>query len=66
MLAESEDVLRSTELEYARDLLCYTPTCSTTGSATFTVRGVPGARRSRSSTGYWFDTGVPLVIDLQP
>jgi hypothetical protein len=65
MLAEPEDVLRSTELEYARDLLCYPANLFDYGECDLHCARPAGPAKIEELHRYWFDTGVPLVIDLQ-
>lgn len=54
------------ELEQARDALCGTVHLIDYGECSLHLRGLPTRNRIRDLHRYWFETGIPLVIDLAP
>lgn len=53
------------ELEQARRALTETVDLFDYGECTLHLRGLPTRAKIRKLHAYWFDTGVPLVIELE-
>lgn len=53
------------ELEEARQALRETVNVFDYGECSLHLRGLPTRAKIRELHGYWFDTGVPLVIELR-
>jgi deazaflavin-dependent oxidoreductase (nitroreductase family) len=53
------------ELEQARKALSDTVNLFDYGECSVHLRGLPMRAKIRELHGYWFDTGVPLVIELR-
>jgi deazaflavin-dependent oxidoreductase (nitroreductase family) len=53
------------ELEQARQALSETVDLFDYGECSVHLRGLPTRAKIRELHGYWFDTGVPLVIELR-
>lgn len=53
------------ELEQARQALSETVDLFDYGECSLHLRGLPTRAKIRELHGYWFDTGIPLVIELR-
>jgi deazaflavin-dependent oxidoreductase (nitroreductase family) len=53
------------ELERAREAFCETVVPVDYGECCLHLRGMPSRSKIQELHRYWFDTGVPLVIDLR-
>jgi deazaflavin-dependent oxidoreductase (nitroreductase family) len=53
------------ELAEAREALCETVTLNDYGECSLHLRGRPTRAKIKELHRYWFDTGIPLVIDLK-
>jgi deazaflavin-dependent oxidoreductase (nitroreductase family) len=52
------------ELEHAREALCETVNLFDYGECGVHLRGLPTRAKIKELHRYWFDTGIPLVVDL--
>ena len=52
------------ELERAREAICETVNASDYGECLLHLRGLPTRAKIEALHRYWFDTGIPLVVDL--
>jgi deazaflavin-dependent oxidoreductase (nitroreductase family) len=52
------------ELAEARDALCETVNLFDFGECNVHLRGLPTPSKIKELHHYWFDTGIPLVVDL--
>jgi deazaflavin-dependent oxidoreductase (nitroreductase family) len=52
------------ELEQAREAICETVHMTDYDECTLHLRGFPTREKIRALHRYWFDTGIPLVIEL--
>jgi deazaflavin-dependent oxidoreductase (nitroreductase family) len=52
------------ELEQAREAVCATVTWFDYGECDLHVRGLPTRAKIEDLHRYWFDTGIPLVVEL--
>jgi deazaflavin-dependent oxidoreductase (nitroreductase family) len=53
------------ELEQAREALCETVNLFDYGECDLHLRGLPTRAKIKKLHRYWFDTGIPLVVELQ-
>jgi len=53
------------ELARARDIFCEPVHLVDYGESVLHLKGLPSHRKIRDLHRYWFDTGVPLVAELQ-
>jgi deazaflavin-dependent oxidoreductase (nitroreductase family) len=53
------------ELAEAREAFCETVNVFDYGECSVHLRGLPNRSKVKELHGYWFDTGVPLVVDLR-
>jgi hypothetical protein len=53
------------ELEQAREALCETVTLFDYGECDLHLHGLPTRAKIKELHRYWFDTGVPLVVELR-
>jgi deazaflavin-dependent oxidoreductase (nitroreductase family) len=53
------------ELERAREIFCEPVHMVDYGECVLHLKGLPSRRKIRDLHRYWFDTGVPLVAELQ-
>jgi deazaflavin-dependent oxidoreductase (nitroreductase family) len=53
------------ELERAGEALCETVNLFDYGECDLHLRGLPTRAKIKDLHRYWFDTGIPLVVDLQ-
>jgi deazaflavin-dependent oxidoreductase (nitroreductase family) len=52
------------ELERAREAVCETVNLFDYGECSVHLRGLPSRAKIKELHRYWFDTGIPLVVDL--
>jgi deazaflavin-dependent oxidoreductase (nitroreductase family) len=52
------------ELEHAREAVCETVNASDYGECLLHLRGLPTREKIMALHRYWFDTGIPLAVDL--
>jgi deazaflavin-dependent oxidoreductase (nitroreductase family) len=52
------------ELTEARDALCETVNLMDYGECALHLRGLPTRAKIKELHRYWFDTGIPLVVEL--
>jgi deazaflavin-dependent oxidoreductase (nitroreductase family) len=52
------------ELAEAREALCETVNLFDYGECSVHLRGLPSRAKIKELHRYWFDTGIPLVVDL--
>jgi deazaflavin-dependent oxidoreductase (nitroreductase family) len=52
------------ELEQAREAICETVHLTDYDECTLHMRGLPSREKIRAMHRYWFDTGIPLVVEL--
>jgi deazaflavin-dependent oxidoreductase (nitroreductase family) len=53
------------ELERARKAICVTVNASDYGECLLHLRGLPTREKINALHRYWFDTGIPLVVELR-
>jgi deazaflavin-dependent oxidoreductase (nitroreductase family) len=53
------------ELEQARRVMCDTVTLFDYGECDLHIRGLPTRNKIVKLHSYWFDTGIPLVVELR-
>lgn len=53
------------ELEQAREALCETVNLFDYGACDLHLRGLPTRAKIKKLHRYWFDTGIPLVVELR-
>ncbi len=53
------------ELEQAREALCETVNLFDYGECDLHLRGLPTRTKIKKLHHYWFDTGIPLVVELR-
>lgn len=61
----ARELSEAAELEQARQALTETVDLFDYGECSIHLRGLPTRAKIRELHGYWFDTGVPLVIELR-
>jgi deazaflavin-dependent oxidoreductase (nitroreductase family) len=54
------------EREHARSMICDTVYRFDYGECTLHLRGFPSRTQIEELHRYWFDTGIPVAIDLKP
>ena len=54
------------ELEQAREAICETVHLTDYDECTLHMRGLPSREKIKAMHRYWFDTGIPLVVELGP
>jgi hypothetical protein len=52
-------------LERARQAICETVNLSDYGECALHLRGRPTREKIKELHRYWFDTGIPIVVELQ-
>jgi deazaflavin-dependent oxidoreductase (nitroreductase family) len=52
------------ELAHAQEAICETVNVSDYGECLLHLRGLPTREKIEALHRYWFDTGIPLVVDL--
>ncbi|HME05000.1 MAG TPA: nitroreductase family deazaflavin-dependent oxidoreductase [Solirubrobacteraceae bacterium] len=60
----ARELTESAELEQARTALCQTVNLFDYGECDFHLRGLPTRAKIKELHRYWFDTGIPLVVEL--
>ena len=53
------------ELELAKDALCETVNLFDYGECDIHLRGLPTRAKIKDLHRYWFNTGIPLVVDMR-
>jgi deazaflavin-dependent oxidoreductase (nitroreductase family) len=53
------------ELQHAREAICETVHLTDYDECALHLRGLPTAKKIRALHRYWFDTGIPLVVELR-
>jgi deazaflavin-dependent oxidoreductase (nitroreductase family) len=61
----AREIADPVELEQARRVMCDTVTLFDYGECDLHLRGLPTRAKIEQLHGYWFDTGIPLVVELQ-
>ncbi len=61
----ARELTDDTELQTARTALCQTVNLFDYGECRVHLRGRPSREKVTRLHEYWFDTGIPLVIELQ-
>ncbi|MFI7000775.1 nitroreductase family deazaflavin-dependent oxidoreductase [Nocardia sp. NPDC050175] len=61
----AREITDPTERAIARTILCETVTAMDYGECTLHLRGRPSRAKIRELHRYWFDTGNPLVIEIE-
>jgi hypothetical protein len=54
------------EIEQAREAICETVHLTDYDECALHMRGFPTREKIRALHRYWFDTGIPLVVELSP
>ena len=62
--AVARELTDPVELEEAREALCETVNLFDYGECSVHLRGLPSRAKIKELHRYWFDTGIPLVVDL--
>ncbi|SEE87864.1 deazaflavin-dependent oxidoreductase, nitroreductase family [Rhodococcus jostii] len=60
----AREISDPTELRQAREAICETVHLVDYGECRLHLRGRPSRAKIKDLHGYWFDTGIPLVIEL--
>ncbi|HTC73182.1 MAG TPA: nitroreductase family deazaflavin-dependent oxidoreductase [Solirubrobacteraceae bacterium] len=60
----ARELTEPAELEQAREAMCDTVNLFDYGECDLHLRGLPTRAKIKELHGYWFDTGVPLVVEL--
>lgn len=60
----AREITEPAELQQARDALCHTVNLFDYGECDLHLRGLPTRAKINELHRYWFDTGIPLVVDL--
>jgi deazaflavin-dependent oxidoreductase (nitroreductase family) len=60
----ARELTEPAELEQARAVMCDTVNLFDYGECDLHLRGLPTRAKIKELHGYWFDTGVPLVVEL--
>ena len=61
----AHEITDSDERERARELICDTVFPNDYGECALHLRGSPSRVKVRELHRYWFDTGIPIAIDLK-
>jgi deazaflavin-dependent oxidoreductase (nitroreductase family) len=61
----AREVTDQTELQEAREAFCETVVPFDYGECNLHLRGMPSRAKIQELHRYWFDTGIPLVVDLE-
>ena len=62
----AREITDAAERERARSLICDTVYPFDYGECTLHLRGRPSRAKIKQLHQYWFDTGIPVAIDLAP
>jgi deazaflavin-dependent oxidoreductase (nitroreductase family) len=60
----AREITNAAELQLARTLICDTVNATDYSECTLHLRGLPTRTKIQELHCYWFDTGIPVVIDL--
>jgi deazaflavin-dependent oxidoreductase (nitroreductase family) len=60
----AREITDPAELEQARSAICDTVTLFDYGECDLHLRGLPSRAKIQRLHGYWFDTGIPMVVEL--
>lgn len=60
----AREIADPAELEQAREAICETVHLVDYGECTLHLRGLPSRAKIKELHRYWFETGIPLVIEL--
>jgi len=60
----AREINDTVERERAREVICETVNASDYGECILHLRGLPTRAKITALHRYWFDTGIPLVVDL--
>jgi len=60
----AREMADSTELQAAREAICNTVHLIDYGECDLHLRGLPSRTKIKELHRYWFDTGIPIAIDL--
>lgn len=61
----AREITDTAEREQARSLICETVYTGDYGECALHLRGLPSRTKIKELHNYWFDTGIPVVIDLK-
>jgi deazaflavin-dependent oxidoreductase (nitroreductase family) len=61
----ARELTEPVELEQAREAMCDTVNLFDYGECDLHLRGLPTRAKIKELHRYWFDTGVPLVVELE-
>jgi deazaflavin-dependent oxidoreductase (nitroreductase family) len=61
----AREITDPAELEQARSAICDTVTLFDYGECDLHLRGLPTRAKIKKLHGYWFDTGIPLIVELR-
>jgi deazaflavin-dependent oxidoreductase (nitroreductase family) len=61
----AREITEPAELEQARRVMCETVTLFDYGECDLHIRGLPTRAKIEKLHSYWFDTGIPLVVELR-
>lgn len=64
VFGRAREITDPAELEQAREVICDRVHLMDYGEAVLHLRGVPTRAKITDMHRYWFDTGIPLVVDL--
>ena len=62
--AVAREIVDPAELERARDAICETVHLVDYGECALHLRGLPSRKKIKELHRYWFDTGIPVVVEL--
>lgn len=61
----AREIQEQADLEQARETLCETVYLFDYGECDLHLRGIPTRAKIKDLHRYWFDTGIPLVVELR-
>jgi deazaflavin-dependent oxidoreductase (nitroreductase family) len=61
----AREITEDDEREVARTLICDTVVLNDYGECLLHLRGLPSRAKVQALHRYWFDTGIPIVIELK-
>jgi deazaflavin-dependent oxidoreductase (nitroreductase family) len=61
----AREICDAAERRWARVAICDTVSAGDYGECALHLRGLPTRRKIQGLHRYWFDTGIPIVIDLK-
>jgi deazaflavin-dependent oxidoreductase (nitroreductase family) len=62
--ATAREIDDANELERAREAICETVNAGDFGECLLHLRGLPTRKKIKELHRYWFDTGLPIVVEL--